>query len=117
MRKYMIKQAIIIPILFFVPVFIWGFLINNYYLIEHHASEITLTDFDIAKTLINSGAILTGLSCVVMAIVIILNFKKFIMTSILLLIFGISMISNGLYPMGTIMHGFSILCLFTILVV
>ena len=28
------------------------------------------------------------------------------MTSFLLVIFGISMISNGLYPMGTIMHGF-----------
>ncbi len=104
--KYLIKQAITIPILFFVPVFIAGFLTDGYNLIAQHASEITLTDFDVAKTVINSGAILTGLSCLVLAIGIILNFKKYIITSILLIIFGISMISNGLYPMGTIMHGF-----------
>ena len=104
--KYLIKQAVIIPILFFIPVFIAGFLTDGYNLIEQHASEITLTDFDTAKTVISSGAILTGLSCIILAIGIFLNFKKFLMTSILLIIFGISMISNGIYPMGTIMHGF-----------
>ncbi|MGY0393115.1 DUF998 domain-containing protein [Bizionia sp. KMM 8389] len=104
--KYLIKQAVIIPILFFVPVFIAGFLTENYNLIEQHASEITLTNSDTAKSVINSGAILTGLSCILLAIGIIINFKKFLMTSILLIIFGISMVSNGLYPMGTIMHGF-----------
>ena len=44
--KYLIKQAIIIPILFFIPVFIAGFLTDGYNLIEQHASEITLTDFE-----------------------------------------------------------------------
>lgn len=104
--KYLIKQALIIPVVFFIPVFIAGFLTDGYNLVEQHASEITLTDFDTAKAVINSGAILTGLSCIVLGIGIFLNFKKFLITSILLVIFGLSMMSNGLYPMGTIMHGF-----------
>ncbi|QRM89970.1 DUF998 domain-containing protein [Lacinutrix sp. WUR7] len=103
--RYLIKQATLIPILFFVPVFIAGFLIEDYNLITQHASEITITDFTTAKAIINSGAILTGLSCILLANGIVINFKRFYTTSILLAIFGISMISNGLFPMGTIMHG------------
>lgn len=104
--KYLLSQAKFIPLLFFVPITIAGFLVPGYDMIKQQASEITLTDFDTAKTILNSGAILSGLSCVIMAIGIILNFKKHYVSSILLAIFGISMISNGMYPMGTAMHGF-----------
>lgn len=104
--KYLIKQATLLPLLFFIPIFIAGSLVSGYDSIKQHASEITLTDFDTAKTFVNIGAILSGLSCIIMAIGIILNFKKFYISSILLMIFGISMVSNGIYPMGTAMHGF-----------
>ena len=104
--RNLIKQATIIPILFFVPVFIAGFLTDGYDLIKQHASEITLTSFETAKSVINTGAIITGLSCILLALGIVLNLKRFYMSSTLLTIFGISMISNGIYPMGTIMHGF-----------
>lgn len=104
--KYLIKQAIIIPLLFFIPLFISATFVDGYSHIKQHGSEITITDFDTAKTIINTGAILTGLSCIVLGIGILLNFKKYAISSILLMIFGISMISNGIYPMGTAMHGF-----------
>lgn len=104
--RYLIKQAILIPVFFFVPVFLAGFLTEGYDLISQHASEITLTDFDSAKAVINSGAILCGISCILLAIGAILNFKKFYLSSILLIVFGVSMLSNGIYPMGTMMHGF-----------
>ena len=103
--KYLIRQATFIPLLFFIPVFIAGFLVPDYNLIKQHASEITITEFETAKMVINSGAILTGLSCILLAIGLILNFKKYFMSSVLLTIFGISMVSNGFYPMGTLMHG------------
>tara|TARA_B110000093_G_scaffold131370_1_gene140465 strand:+ start:123 stop:695 length:573 start_codon:yes stop_codon:yes gene_type:complete len=104
--KYLIKQAILLPLIFFIPVFVAGFLVPNYSLISQHASEITITEFESAKMVINTGAILTGLSCIILAIGIVLNLKKHYILSILIAIFGISMISNGIYPMGTIMHGF-----------
>lgn len=103
--KYLLKQATFLPILFFIPVFVAGFLVPDYNLIRQHASEITITEFENAKLIINSGAILTGLSCILFAIGIMVNYKKYYFTSILLIIFGISMLSNGIYPMGTIMHG------------
>ncbi|MEM9361144.1 MAG: DUF998 domain-containing protein [Bacteroidota bacterium] len=103
--KYFIKQATLIPFLFLIPVFVAGFLTEDYDPIKQHGSEITLTDFGAAKLILSSGAISAGLSCIVLAMGILLNFKKYHLSSILLTIFGISMISNGLYPMGTPMHG------------
>ena len=103
--RNLIKQAVLIPLLFFVPVFVSGILIDGYNFIQQHASEITLTDNSLAKTILNSGAVFTGLSCVIMALGIVLNLKKHYLSSFLLAVFGVSMISNGMYPMGTAMHG------------
>ena len=104
--KYFIKQGIIIPIFFFIPVIIAGILVPNYDAVKQQASEITISNIESAINIINTGALLTGLSCFLLAFGIILKFKKFYISSILLTIFGFSMISNGIYPMGTIMHGF-----------
>jgi len=103
--KYLIKQATIIPVLFFVPVFIAGALVDGYDPIKQQGSEITITDFYTAKAILNTGAMLSGLSCILLGLGILLNFKKYVLTSVLLMIFGISMVSNGIYPMGTPMHG------------
>lgn len=59
--RLLIKQAVVIPLLFFIPVFIAGGLVDGYDLIKQHASEITLTDFETAKIILSTGAILTGL--------------------------------------------------------
>jgi len=104
--KFLIKQASIVPFLFFVPVIIAGILTDDYNWIQQQASEITVTDFEWAKNIINSGALLTGFSCILLSFGITIQFKRFYLSSILLTIFGLSMVSNGIFPMGTIMHGF-----------
>lgn len=104
--KLLIKQALLLPLLFFVPITAAGLLVDDYNWIGQHASEITLTDFSIAKTILNSGAILTGLSCVAFSLGIVISFKNHFISALLLMAFGVSMISNGLYTMGNPMHGF-----------
>ncbi|MFT6717672.1 MAG: putative membrane protein, partial [Sphingobacteriales bacterium] len=103
----LIKQALLLPLYFFVPVLIAGILTADYSAISQHASEISLTDNVTAITVLNTGAISTGLSCVLLSIGLIrVSKKKNVLSAILLIIFGISMISNGLFPMGNPMHGF-----------
>jgi hypothetical membrane protein len=105
--KILIKQTIILPALFFIPVFVSGYLVDGYNPISQHASEITLTKFETPKAILNIGAILTGLSCILFAFgTLLLSYKRLLLSSILIFIFGISMISNGLFPMGNPMHGF-----------
>jgi hypothetical membrane protein len=104
--KYLLKQAILVPALFFIPMIVAGLLVPGYDVIKQHASEITLTQYKNAILIFNSGQLLSGLSCILMAVGIIFNFKRFYVSSIILLIFGVSMISNGIFPMGNVMHGF-----------
>jgi hypothetical protein len=103
--KFLIKQAYVLPLLFFKPIITAGLLVDDYNWVGQHASEITLTDFSLAKTILNSGAILSGLSCIVLAVGIVINFQRFFISSVLLITFGLSMLSNGLFPMGNPMHG------------
>lgn len=103
----LLRQAILLPLYFFVPVLIAGALTTNYSFISQHASEITLTDNATAIALLKTGAILSGLSCIFLSIGMIRIWKtKHLLSAILLIVFGVSMISNGLYPMGNPMHGF-----------
>jgi hypothetical protein len=104
--KLLIKQAILLPLYFFVPILIAGILTTDYSAISQHASEITLTKDSTAKIIFSVGEVITGLSCVLLSIgLIIMNKRKNLISAILIIIFGISMISNGLYPMGNPMHG------------
>lgn len=104
--KYLLKQAILVPAIFIIPALIAGLLVPDYDMIKQHISEITLTPYKNAIHVFSSGQLLSGLSCILLALGIILNFKKFYLSSIILIIFGISMISNGIFPMGNVMHGF-----------
>ena len=105
--RLLIKQAIILPLLFFIPVILAGLLSENYDSIKQQASEITITEFRTAKIIVNSGAILTGLSCILFSLGLFALSKRILMISaLLLMLFGISMVSNGLYPMRHPMHGF-----------
>ena len=105
--KLFIKQAILSPLYFFVPILVAGIRTTEYSAISQHASEITLTSNSTAITIFNTGEILTGLSCILLSVgLIIMNKRKNLISAVLFIIFGISMISNGLYPMGNPMHGF-----------
>lgn len=104
--KILIKQSILLPLYFFIPVILAGLMVPDYSIIKQHGSEITLTNFEQAKLILNSGAIVTGLSCLVLAFGIVIIFKKYFISVVLLIIFGVSMVTNGLYPMGNAMHGF-----------
>lgn len=104
--KYLLKQAILVLALFIIPAFIAGLLVLGYDMIKQHISEITLTPYKSAILIFAIGQMLSGLSCILLALGIIFNFKKFYFSSSILIIFGISMISNGIFPMGNVMHGF-----------
>ncbi len=96
----LLKQAILLPLYFFVPVVVTGLLTYDHSAISQHASEITLTDNSTAKAILNPGAILMGLSCIVLSTGLTVHKRRSTLSAILLSVFGISMLSNGLYPDG-----------------
>ena len=86
-----------------------GALEPGYSAISQHASELTVRP-GLPHTLLNVSAIGSGLGFAVFAIGLWLESgRRLAVGALCWLIFGISMISNGVWPMGNPLHGLYIL--------
>ena len=82
-----------------------GLLAPGYDALSQHASELTLQP-GAPHTLLNLAAVGSGAAFVVFAIGLWLESnKRFALGASCWLLFGIAMISNGLWPMGSRLHG------------
>ncbi len=114
MKKYLLKQAMILPLAaMLVPITIALFL-PNYSSISQHISEVALLDHPIA-IIQRSAAILTGVSIALFGVWLYLA-RLFKFTALVAVIFAISMVSNGIFVMGSPMHGLYGLGFFMVLI-
>jgi len=92
-----------------------GFFANEYNPFASHVSAMTLQD-GIAHSLANAAALLSGGALVVFGISIwFLSQRLFSAGALCWILFGISMIANGIWPMGSPLHGLYIIGLFNVL--
>jgi hypothetical membrane protein len=106
MNKRAFLAAGLVPLPWFL---LWstiaGMLSPGYQPLAQHASELTLQP-GLPHTLLNVAAIGSGLAFVVFAIGLWLESgRTFAAGALCWLLFGIAMTSNGLWPMGTPLHG------------
>jgi Protein of unknown function (DUF998) len=106
MNRRMLLAAGLIPLPWFL---VWslvgGALAPGYSAISQHASELTLRP-GLPHTLLNVAAIGSGVGFAVFAIGLWLEVdRRLAVGALCWLIFGISMISNGIWPMGSPLHG------------
>jgi hypothetical protein len=82
-----------------------GLLTPGYDALSQHASELTLQS-GVARTLLNLAAIGSGSAFIVFAVGLWLESgRKLAIGAFCWLLFGIAMVSNGLWPMGSPQHG------------
>ncbi len=106
----------------FIPLPAWlglstlaGLLAVGYDPIASHVSVMTLED-NLSHTLANIAALAVGLSLLVFGTAVwAISGRVFSAGAACWMIFGVAMISNGIWPMGTPMHGFYVIGIFNIL--
>ncbi len=92
-----------------------GFLAVGYDPIASHVSVMTLED-TFSHSLANVAALAAGISIFVFgAAVWKLSGRVFSAGAVCWMMFGVAMITNGIWPMGSPMHGFYIIGIFNIL--
>jgi len=92
-----------------------GFLAENYSPIASHVSVMTLQDGP-AHLLVNIAAQITGIALIAFGIGIWAHSRRLISVGALgWILFGIAMVTNGIWPMGSPMHGFYIIGVFNII--
>jgi len=106
MKSTLIKQAIYLPILYFGTVVLASLFSYDYSHLRQHASELAINENQIAGTIFNVGIFITGISLVLYGIGLMLKFKiQFLITSILIIVFGITFIFGAIYEIGSPWHG------------
>lgn len=106
----------------FLPLPIWlglttiaGFFAAGYNPLESHVSVMTLTD-GTSHSLVNVAAVIAGVSLILFSIgVWRLSERRVSVGAICMMVFGVAMITNGIWPMGTRMHGFYVIGIFNII--
>lgn len=106
MKKLLIRQATYLPFIYFGFIIIAGFFASDYSHWGQHASELGINSSQTAVFLFQAGIYLTSISLFALAIGLLINFQnKFILTSILIFVFGVTFVFGAIYPMGSPWHG------------
>lgn len=106
----------------FLPLPVWlgvtslaGLLATGYNPIESHVSVMTLQD-GISHTLVNIAAVVAGVSLMAFSIgVWRLSGRLISGGALCMATFGVAMIGNGIWPMGSPMHGVYVIGIFNII--
>ncbi len=115
MNRALINSGFIPLPAWFLFVTIAGFFAVDYSPIASHASVMTLQD-NLSYPIVSTGAILTGITLILFGVGI-WRVSKLTVSGggLCWIIFGISMIANGVWPMGSPMHGLYIIGIANIL--
>lgn len=114
MKNFFIKQVMVVPLIAMsIPILI-AFFLPGYSSISQHISEVALLDHPIAL-IQRIAAGVAGASITFFGIFLLLSSASRF-TALAALAFGISMISNGVFVMGSPLHGLYGLGLFMVLV-
>ncbi|MEO1481118.1 MAG: DUF998 domain-containing protein [Myxococcota bacterium] len=92
-----------------------GFFATDYSPIASHVSVMTLED-GLAHSLANVAALTSGVALVLFGVGIWqLSKRRFSAGALCWILFGISMVANGIWPMGGPLHGLYIVGIFSVL--
>lgn len=92
-----------------------GFFAADYSPVASHVSVMTLQD-SVAHLLVNIAALITGVTLIVFGVGVWARVPRvFSAGALCWILFGFSMVANGIWPMGGPMHGLYIIGIFNIL--
>lgn len=105
MRQLLLRQGMVLPLLGMLIPMTAGLFAPGYSSIQQHMSELELLSPEISLAC-RLGAIISGLSIVGFAVALILSRRpRMPFTAVTAAVFGLSMVSNGIFTMGSPLHG------------
>lgn len=116
--RYLIYQAMSLPLLWLIPI-VMSFMITDYNSISQHLSELAIMK-SVPPVFAGVNQIMflaIAVSITLFAIGLMLYDKNHISFTIVLgLIYGIGMLSNSIFPMGTPLHGLYGLPIYSVII-
>lgn len=106
MKRFLIKQSIFLPVVYFGSIILSGLFAKDYSHMGQHASELGINSSKSAVILFQIGIVLTSISLILLATGLLVNFRnRFSISAILIFAFGITFIFGAIFPIGSPWHG------------
>lgn len=114
MRTVAIRQAIYLPIGAMFAVIAFGFTVPGYSSLSQHLSELGLMPGLPASTLTACIAV-NGVAIIIFSLALLGWARRFALTALTSVLFGVAMLSNGVFTTGSPLHGMYSIGIFSIL--
>ncbi|MEH6419834.1 DUF998 domain-containing protein [Pseudomonas sp. CGJS7] len=109
-----IQQAMYVPIGAMLALIAFAFAVPGYDPVSQHLSELGLMP-GLPAHAVQAAAAISGAAIVVFSVSLLAQGKRFALTALTSTLFGISMLSNGLFTTGSPLHGLYGVGIFSVL--
>jgi hypothetical protein len=104
MSKFLFRQALYLPLAAMLVPAVVSWFVPGYSSVSQHMSELELLGGSVAS-ITRVAAIVSGTSIVLFALGLLGYSRRYLFTALASAVFGLSMISNGIFIMGSPLHG------------
>ncbi|QKW57297.1 DUF998 domain-containing protein [Stenotrophomonas sp. NA06056] len=114
MRNLAIQQAVYLPLGAMLALIAFAFSVPGYHPLSQHLSELGLMPGLPAKA-VQVGPMVSGLAIILFSLALLAHGRRFALTVLTSSLFGVSMVSNGVFTTGSPLHGLYGIGIFSIL--
>ena len=98
------RQAVYVPIGAMVALIVFAFAVPGYHSVSQHLSELGLIP-GLPAYAVQASGVITGIAIIVFSLSLLTRGRRFAFTALTSTLFGICMLSNGLFTTGSPLHG------------
>jgi hypothetical membrane protein len=113
-RNLAIQQAVYIPLGAMLALIAFAFTVPGYHSLSQHLSELGLLPGLQAKA-VQAGPVASGSAIILFSLALLAQGRRFALTALTSTLFGVSMVSNGVFTTGSPLHGLYGIGIFSIL--
>lgn len=114
MRNPAIQQAVYVPLGAMLALIAFAFTVPDYHSLSQHLSELGLMPGLRAKA-VQVGGLVSGSAIILFSLALLAHGRRFALTVLTSILFGVSLVSNGVFTTGSPLHGFYGIGIFSIL--
>lgn len=102
--RFLLRQAFYLPLAAMLVPVVASWFVPGYSSVSQHMSELELLGGTVA-VITRAAAIVSGASIILFALGLLGYSRRYVFTAFASVVFGLSMISNGIFVMGSPLHG------------
>lgn len=100
----MIRQAVVVPLGIMLVLIGFGLTVPGYSSVSQHLSELGLLG-GLPARMEQAAGVISGGSILLFSAALLVEGRRFALTTLTSSLFGLSMVFNGIFPMGSPLHG------------